>query len=323
MDAVPETLLRAGDVPSSMRGTFERIIRKAQDKICSSIEAVDGCKFGQDAWTRPGGGGGVTRVLQDGNVWEKAGVGVSIVFGKMPQEAYQAATGTNTSTSAGKDDMVSFFAASISCVMHPRNPHCPTMHFNYRYFETEEWNGSPAQWWFGGGTDITPSYVNEEDMRHFHGVYKRVCDAHDPSYYPRFKQWADDYFLIKHRNERLGLGGIFFDNLRDQPREDLLHFSADALEAVCEAYLPIIEWHKDDPYTETQKEWQQLRRGRYVEYNLIYDRGTTFGLKTGGRTESILMSLPLTCRFEYCHQMAPASPEADLLDACTNPRTWV
>ncbi|KAK9811550.1 hypothetical protein WJX72_005745 [[Myrmecia] bisecta] len=323
VDAIPDSLLRAGDDQNSMRGHFERMIRKAQADICAAVEEVDGCKFRQDAWTRPGGGGGITRVMQDGNVWEKAGVGVSVVFGKMPQEAYRAATGTNKSNGASKDDMVPFFAAGISSVMHPKNPHCPTMHFNYRYFETDEWNGIPAQWWFGGGTDITPSYIDEEDQRHFHGVYKRVCDNHDPAYYPKFKQWADDYFLNKHRNERRGLGGIFFDDLRDKPREEIVKFSTEAVNAVCESYLPIVKKHRDDAFTQKEKEWQQMRRGRYVEYNLVYDRGTTFGLKTGGRIESILMSLPLTCRFEYCHEVAPGSPEADLLDACTNPRTWV
>ncbi|KAK9918093.1 hypothetical protein WJX75_001161 [Coccomyxa subellipsoidea] len=325
--STPDSLLREQSSESEgIRGRFERIIRDAQNRIVAAVEEEDGeGKFREDAWARPGGGGGVSRVMQGGKVWEKAGVGVSVVYGTMPPEAYRAAKGNNSVNGAsnGASGGVPFFAAGISSVMHPRNPFAPTMHFNYRYFETEEWNGIPGQWWFGGGTDITPSYVDEEDMRHFHGIYKRVCDNHDPAYYPKFKQWADDYFLCKHRNQRRGLGGIFFDDLNDRPQDEILAFSTEALGAVTESYLPLVQKHKNDPFTEQQKEWQQMRRGLYVEYNLVYDRGTTFGLKTAGRIESILMSLPLTARWEYCPPVDPTSPEAELVDACTNPRTWV
>ncbi|CAL5228344.1 g11457 [Coccomyxa viridis] len=328
LDSTPDTLLREESAEGDgIRGRFERRIREAQNEICAAVEAEDGeGKFREDAWCRPGGGGGVSRVMQGGKVWEKAGVGVSVVYGTMPPEAYRAAKGNNNNskpTTNGASGGVPFFAAGISSVMHPHNPFAPTMHFNYRYFETEEWNGIPGQWWFGGGTDITPSYLNEEDMRHFHGTYKRVCDKHDPAYYPRFKQWADEYFYCKHRDQRRGLGGIFFDDLNDRPQDEIMAFSSEALGSVVDSYLPLVQKHKNDEFTAKQKEWQQMRRGLYVEYNLVYDRGTTFGLKTAGRIESILMSLPLTARWEYCPPVDPNSPEAQLVDACRNPRTWV
>lgn len=327
LEATPDSLLRAGiDSPDSMRGRFEAEIRKAQDAICAAVEELDGGKFHEDAWTRPGGGGGISRVLQGGNVWEKAGVNVSVVYGSMPAEAYRAATAKlngsdGISFSAG--DRVPFFAAGISSVMHPHNPFAPTMHFNYRYFETDDFKGVPGKWWFGGGSDITPSYVFEEDMKHFHGVYKRVCNSHDKEFFPRFKKWADDYFLIKHREERRGLGGIFFDDMEDRPADELFAFSKECMHSVVESYLPIVERRKDQPFTEDNKAWQQLRRGRYVEFNLVYDRGTTFGLKTGGRIESILMSLPLTARWEYDQKPVEGSPEWDLLQKCRNPVDWV
>ena len=178
-------------------------------------------------------------------------------------------------------------------------------------------------WWFGGGTDITPSYVNEEDMKHFHGTYKEVCDKHDPEFYPKFKEWADRYFVIQHRNETRGLGGIFFDDLNDRDPDTIFEFSKEALNSVVKAYGPIVEKHKNDDFTEQEKRWQLMRRGRYVEFNLVYDRGTVFGLKTGGRIESILMSLPETARWEYNMQPEEGSPEADFIDACKHPREWV
>lgn len=330
----PSSLLREGedvqwDNPStsSMRARFETMIRKAQDEICAAVEAVDGGKFREDAWIRPGGGGGISRVLQDGNVWEKAGVNVSVVYGSMPPEAYRAATGDTSSNGAAtnKAGRIPFFAAGVSSVMHPKNPMAPTVHFNYRYFETDApqgVEGAPRAWWFGGGTDLTPSYVFEEDVKHFHQTQKDACDKHDPEFYPKYKKWCDDYFLIKHRGERRGLGGIFFDDLNDREAEKILAFSTECANAVIPAYIPIIEKRKDMPYTEEQKAWQQLRRGRYVEFNLVYDRGTTFGLKTGGRIESILMSLPLTARWEYDHAPEEGSEEWKLLDACKNPKEW-
>mmetsp|Transcript_28248 Transcript_28248/g.52046 ORF Transcript_28248/g.52046 Transcript_28248/m.52046 type:complete len:368 (-) Transcript_28248:474-1577(-) len=319
----PESLLRPGaDSNNPTRVRFEKIIRDAQNYICKAIEDVDGTKFREDVWTREGGGGGISRVLQEGNVWEKAGVNVSVVHGEMPVDAYRAATNALKSGSLDPKAKVPFFAAGISSVMHPRNPHCPTMHFNYRYFETETAHGLPGQWWFGGGTDLTPIYVVEDDVRHFHGTLKTVCDRHDPRFYPRFKAWCDDYFTIRHRNEMRGLGGIFFDDLNDRDPQRIMDFSEECLKNVAPAYTPIIRKHMNDQFTQKEKEWQQVRRGRYVEFNLVYDRGTTFGLKTGGRTESILVSMPLTAEWRYDYNPAPGSPEAEFLDAASKPRDW-
>ncbi|KAL7210948.1 hypothetical protein ACSBR2_013932 [Camellia fascicularis] len=310
---------------SAVRARFEKMIREAQDSVCLAIEAVDGGgKFKEDVWSRPGGGGGISRVLQDGDVWEKAGVNVSVVYGVMPPEAYRAAKPANATDL--KPGPVPFFAAGISSVLHPKNPFAPTLHFNYRYFETDapsDAPGAPRQWWFGGGTDLTPAYIFEEDVKHFHSVQKSSCDKFDPSFYPRFKKWCDDYFYIKHRGERRGLGGIFFDDLNDYDQEMLLSFASECANSVVPAYIPIIERRKDTPFTDQHKAWQQLRRGRYVEFNLVYDRGTTFGLKTGGRIESILVSLPLSARWEYDHKPEEGSEEWKLLDACINPKEWV
>ena len=325
----PKSLLRSEDKLEgkleSMKEKFEVAIRDAQDAICKAVSDVDGTSFHEDSWTREDGGGGISRVLSEGNVWEKAGVNISVVYGSMPPEAYRAATGQSGGGAKPSEDAgrVPFFAAGISSVMHPHNPMAPTMHFNYRYFETQPWNGLPAQWWFGGGTDITPSYVFEEDMEHFHGTYKSVCDAHDPAYHPKFKKWCDDYFVIPHRKETRGLGGIFFDDQNDRAADEIFAFSKDCMGAVVDSYLPLVAKRKDAPFTKEQKEWQQIRRGRYVEFNLVYDRGTTFGLKTGGRIESIRMSLPLTARWEYDHEPEPGSKEAELLKYTRAPRDWV
>ncbi|KAI4305566.1 hypothetical protein L6164_028927 [Bauhinia variegata] len=326
----PPTFLRETDgddhavSSSSVRARFEKMIREAQDSVCSAIEAADGGgKFKEDVWSRPGGGGGISRVLQDGAVWEKAGVNVSVVYGVMPPEAYRAA---KAAAGDQKPGPVPFFAAGISSVLHPKNPFAPTLHFNYRYFETDapkDTPGAPRQWWFGGGTDLTPAYIFEEDVKHFHSTQKRACDKFDPTFYPRFKKWCDDYFYIKHRSERRGLGGIFFDDLNDYDQEMLLSFATECANSVIPAYIPIIEKRKDTPFTDQHKAWQQLRRGRYVEFNLVYDRGTTFGLKTGGRIESILVSLPLTARWEYDHKPEEGSEEWKLLDACINPKEWI
>ncbi len=315
LSEAPERLCREEDL-GGMREKFEKQIRKAQDEICAAITALDGAAFHEDTWTREGGGGGISRVLSNGKVWEKAGVNVSVVYGSMPPEAYRAATGVDKSDIA-PGDRVPFFAAGISSVMHPRNPHAPTMHFNYRYFETDGWKGVPSQWWFGGGTDITPSYVDESDMKHFHGTYKAVCDKHDPAYYAKFKQWCDEYvplstlahkhthtlslslvrsmtlliqrsvcrgwrmtgkidrlpwnvlpcryFVIKHRGETRGLGGIFFDDLNDKDPDTVFEFSKECMESVVASYVPIVEKHINDAFTQEQKEWQQIRRGRSVQ----------------------------------------------------------
>ncbi|TVU15809.1 hypothetical protein EJB05_39347 [Eragrostis curvula] len=330
----PPTFLREdgqGAGSGSVRERFESMIRRVQGEICTALEEADGsgARFVEDVWSRPGGGGGISRVLQDGRVFEKAGVNVSVVYGVMPPDAYRAAkgeAGKNGAADGQKAGPVPFFAAGISSVLHPKNPFAPTLHFNYRYFETDALKdvpGAPRQWWFGGGTDLTPSYIIEEDVKHFHSVQKQACDKFDPSFYPKFKKWCDDYFYIKHRNERRGLGGIFFDDLNDYDQEMLLGFATECADSVLPAYLPIIERRKDTPFNEEHKAWQQLRRGRYVEFNLVYDRGTTFGLKTGGRIESILVSLPLTARWQYDHKPEEGTEEWKLLDACMNPKEWL
>eukprot|EP00182_Erythrolobus_australicus_P007086 CAMPEP_0185831692 /NCGR_PEP_ID=MMETSP1353-20130828/1651_1 /TAXON_ID=1077150 /ORGANISM="Erythrolobus australicus, Strain CCMP3124" /LENGTH=383 /DNA_ID=CAMNT_0028529791 /DNA_START=14 /DNA_END=1162 /DNA_ORIENTATION=- len=316
----PETLVRSEDRNSSMRVKFESMIRSAQDSICAAIEKLDGkATFEQDTWTRPGGGGGISRVLRDGAVFEKAGVNVSVVYGTMPPEAVKAASERGVARDAGfkEGEPVPFFACGVSSVMHPRNPMAPTVHFNYRYFETDG-----GVWWFGGGTDLTPSYLFEEDVKHFHGVYKAVCDKHDKEFYPKFKAWCDRYFYIPHRGERRGLGGIFFDDLNDRDADTLFAFSTEACNSFVDAYVPIVERRKDMEFTPEQKEWQQMRRGRYVEFNLVYDRGTVFGLKTGGRIESILMSLPLTARWQYDHSPEQGSWEHRTLELMKNPIDW-
>ncbi|WMV09082.1 hypothetical protein MTR67_002467 [Solanum verrucosum] len=300
----PQTFLRESDKRSSVtsnsaciRCRFEKMIREVQDSVCCALEQVDGgAKFKEDVWSRPGGGGGISRVLQDGAVWEKAAVNVSVVYGVMPPEAYRAARPTDHGNVM--PGAIPFFAAGISSVLHPKNPFAPTLHFNYRYFETDapkDTPGAPRQWWFGGGTDLTPSYLFEEDVKHFHS----------------------------HRGERRGLGGIFFDDLNDYDQEMLLSFSTECANSVVPAYIPIIEKRKNTPFTDGHKAWQQLRRGRYVEFNLVYDCGTTFGLKTGGRIESILVSLPLKARWEYDHQPEEGTEEWKLLDACINPKEWI
>ncbi|NP_001312882.1 oxygen-dependent coproporphyrinogen-III oxidase, chloroplastic [Nicotiana tabacum] len=328
----PDAFLRESDMgsnvtsnSSSVRGRFEKMRREAQDSVCLAIEKADGgAKFKEDVWSRPGGGGGHSSVLQDGAVFEKAGVNVSVVYGVMPPEAYRAARPTDNGNV--KPGPIPFFAAGVSSVLHPKNPFAPTLHFNYRYFETDapkDAPGAPRQWWFGGGTDFTPAYIFEEDVKHFHSVQKAACDKFDASFYPRFKKWCVDYFYIKHRDERRGLGGIFFDDFNDYDQEMLLSFSTECANSVIPAYIPIVEKRKDTPFTDKHKAWQQLRRGRYVEFNLVYDRGTTFGLKTGGRIESILVSLPLTARWEYDHKPEEGTEEWKLLDACINPKEWI
>ncbi|MCA9666213.1 MAG: oxygen-dependent coproporphyrinogen oxidase [Myxococcales bacterium] len=305
-----------------MRERFERMVREAQDAICAGIEAFEPtARFRRDGWQRDGGGGGESRVLQEGAVFEKAGVNFSSVFGELPAAAVRSMGGGDR---LGDDasGQLPFFAAGVSVVIHAHSPMVPTVHCNYRYFELEKPSGEKV-WWFGGGADLTPSYLFEEDARHFHQVHREACDRFDPDYYPRFKVWCDEYFHIAHRGEARGVGGIFFDNLGDGDPEALFGFSSACAAAFVPAYAPIVERRKEAPFEPRHKRWQQLRRGRYVEFNLVYDRGTTFGLKTKGRTESILMSLPLTARWEYDHQPPPDSDEARLLAVLASPRDWL
>ena len=302
----------------TMRVRMEKMVRRIQDAISEAVEHIDGRSLRQDSWTRAEGGGGVSRVLQDGNVFEKAGVNVSTVMGTLSSEAVRA---LKLGGQQAHDGPTSFYATGVSVVIHPHNPMAPTVHANYRYFEMD--NGkTQGSWWFGGGSDLTPTYLIEADATHFHHTLKTACDRHDPTFYPRFKKTCDDYFYLPHRGERRGIGGIFFDHLNDRDAEFYLAFVTDCAEAFVPAYFPLVEQRKDMPFTAEQKAWQQVRRGRYVEFNLIYDRGTTFGLKTGGRVESILMSLPRTAAWAYDYQPVAGSPEARTIEVLKEPCEW-
>lgn len=299
------------------RDRAHQTYRDLQDRICTAIQAIDGTEFTATSWDRPGGGGGESRVIQGGNVFEKAGVNVSAVHGTLPEAARVAMRARQ----APVPDDGRFFATGISLVMHPHNPMAPTVHANYRYFELGD--REPGAWWFGGGADLTPAYLFEDDARHFHAVHKAACDEHDPAFYPRFKRWCDEYFHLHHRGERRGIGGIFFDDLNDRSADALLAFQASCGRAFLDAYVPVIARRRDLPFTDAHRTWQQLRRGRYVEFNLVWDRGTVFGLKTDARVESVLMSLPLTARWEVDHHPEPGSDEARLLDVLRTPVDWV
>ncbi|XP_038214364.1 oxygen-dependent coproporphyrinogen-III oxidase isoform X2 [Zerene cesonia] len=306
---------------NDMKTQVELLIMTIQAEFCRALEKEEdeNAKFQVDRWIRKEGGGGITCVLQDGRVFEKAGVNISVVSGKLPPAAVQQMR-TRGKNFEGKE--LPFFAAGVSAVIHPRNPMVPTIHFNYRYFEVQDNNG--VQWWFGGGTDLTPYYLNEEDARHFHLTLKQACDSHDKSYYGRFKKWCDDYFSIPHRGERRGVGGIFFDDLDTPDQKSAFQFVTSCAEAVIPSYIPVVQKHKDEAYGYYERQWQLLRRGRYVEFNLIYDRGTKFGLFTPeARYESILMSLPLNAKWEYMHVPKPNSPEEKLMKVLQEPRDWV
>ncbi|XP_046985236.1 oxygen-dependent coproporphyrinogen-III oxidase [Schistocerca americana] len=307
---------------NDMKTKMELLIMRIQAEVCRALEAEEdpGVKFKVDRWERKEGGGGITCVLQDGVALEKAGVNISVVSGTLPEGAVAQMRARGRKNLEGS---LPFFAAGVSAVIHPRNPMVPTIHFNYRYFEIKDKEGK-TQWWFGGGTDLTPYYLNEDDSKHFHQVLKEACDKIDDTYYPKFKEWCDNYFYITHRGERRGIGGIFFDDL-DQPSQDqAFKFVETCADAVIPSYIPLVKKHKDDGYGYRERTWQLLRRGRYVEFNLIYDRGTKFGLYTpGARYESILMSLPLVARWEYMHEPDPDSPEAKLMEVLRNPKNWV
>jgi len=316
----------SGVTPSSpMRLRMEALIKEHQKKIVSELGKIDGKSFKVDTWVRPHGGGGITCVLQDGNVFEKAGVNTSVVYGILPRAARQRMRANHKALDADVEKL-EFFAAGLSLVLHPKNPMAPTVHMNYRYFETANPDGSSNTWWFGGGCDLTPCYLFDEDAIHFHRTVKHACDKHDKSYYPRFKKWCDEYFVNKHRGECRGVGGIFFDDLdeTEKDQEQLFAFVKDGLNAFLPSYLPILSKRKDMSFTEKEKLWQQIRRGRYVEFNLVHDRGTKFGLETpGSRVESILMSLPLTARWQYMHEPEKGSKEERILTVLKKPVDWV
>ncbi|KAI8920554.1 Coproporphyrinogen III oxidase [Entophlyctis helioformis] len=315
------------DKPISTR--METLVKKIQSDMVAALEEVegpDGARFLHDSWERKEGGYGTSCVLQDGKVFEKAGVNVSIIASPAPKAMLAQMRARKDSLKADGD--LKMFVAGVSMVVHPHNPMAPTFHANYRYFELRDVNADadaePVAAWFGGGCDLTPTYLFEEDAVHFHQVIKDTCDLHDPAYYPRFKKWCDEYFNNTHRGERRGVGGIFFDDLEDKPLDEIFSFVSDAGNALVRQYIPIVQRRKNMPFTPAQKEWQQLRRGRYVEFNLVHDRGTKFGLATPGvRIESVLMSLPLTARWEYNHKPVPGSPEEKTLEVLKSPRQWV
>lgn len=301
----------------TIKERFTNYIHQLQDEICHALEAVDGlAKFKEDHWERPGGGGGRSRVLEKGRVFEKGGVSTSIVHGAMPEalKAKMQAQGEQ------------FFACGISLVLHPLNPFVPTVHANYRYFEMYNAQGQRVDGWFGGGTDLTPYYLFDEDARHFHRTQKEAADAHGTDLYPEYKKQCDNYFWNHHRAEARGIGGTFYDYRKETAErslEDWMAFNQTMGRSFLPGYLPIVERRQALPYENAHRYWQELRRGRYVEFNLVHDRGTLFGLKTQGRTESILMSLPPRVRWDYNAQPEPGSEEARLVEVLQNPREWV
>jgi coproporphyrinogen III oxidase len=289
--------------------------KKLQQEICFKLEETDGKgKFIKDDWERPGGGGGISSVVTNGNIIEKGGVNFSAVWGKTPAPVL-------ISMNLSPEELSDFFATGVSIVIHPLNPMVPIIHMNVRYFEMS--NGS---WWFGGGIDLTPHYVDEEDARYFHQKLKKVCDEHHSSYYQDFKKWADDYFFIKHRNETRGVGGIFFDYLKAEngfTKESRFEFVKNIASAFAEIYTHFMKKNHSLPFSDKEKQWQYLRRGRYVEFNLVWDRGTKFGLETDGRTESILMSLPPQAQWVYNFQPEKGSAEEKTLSMLRKEIDWV
>jgi len=286
-----------------------------QEHICQGIEQEDGeAKFTEDAWNRTEGGGGRTRVLTDGAIFEQAGINFSHVFGqKLPASAT-----AHRPELAGRD----FEAMGVSLVIHPNNPYIPTSHANVRFFIAHK-EGEQPIWWFGGGFDLTPYYGFEEDCKHWHQTARAACEPFGQEIYPRFKQWCDDYFYLKHRNEPRGVGGLFFDDFNKGGFDNSFNLMQSVGGAYLDAYRPIVARRKDTPYGERERDFQLYRRGRYVEFNLVFDRGTLFGLQSGGRTESILMSLPPLVKWRYNWQPKPGTPEAKLYEVFLKPRNWV
>jgi coproporphyrinogen III oxidase len=326
--------------PSDSRERVSRFLKSLQDNICKGLEQLDGVgQFQEDSWERPEGGGGRSRVLREGAVFEQGGVNFSEVWGKdLPPSIL---------VQRPEAEGHGFYATGTSMVLHPRNPYIPTVHLNYRYFEA-----GPV-WWFGGGIDLTPYYPFAEDVVHFHKTLKTACDRHHSEYYPAFKRWCDEYFYLKHRGETRGVGGIFFDYqdnqgvlypisypgshsntiaaqysdavgpVRGRDWEGLFSFVQSCGNSFLPAYTPIAQRRQGIEYGDRERNFQLYRRGRYVEFNLVYDRGTIFGLQTNGRTESILMSLPPLVRWEYNYSPEPGSPEAQLYDTFLKPQDWI
>lgn len=290
-----------------MKDRVVTFVESLQENICSELEALEaGAKFLEKSWERPGGGGGRSRVLERGKIFEKAGVNTSVVHGELPQ-SMQERLGSKTSE---------FFATGISLVIHPLNPHVPTVHANYRYFEQSD------RAWFGGGADLTPTVLYEEDAMHFHRIHQKACEDFKPGAYDDFKKKCDEYFYLKHREEHRGVGGIFFDYLSDN-LEDVFEFVQNSGRAFTEAYVPIVQRRQSKKYSERQKKFQLLRRGRYVEFNLVYDRGTLFGLETKGNIESILMSLPPQVHFDFRPDLESNEEERSLMKVIRQARSWL
>ena len=287
-----------------------------QERICEAIERLeeDGHSFREDQWQREEGDGGRSRVLEDNAVFEKTGINFSHVH----NEQLPASATAQRPELAGR----SFEALGVSLVIHPRNPYIPTSHANVRFFIAQKENAAPV-WWFGGGFDLTPYYGFEEDAIHWHQTAKQACDPFGTNTYPRYKKWCDDYFYLKHRAEPRGIGGLFFDDLNEPDFENSFAFMRSVGDHYVPAYTPIVEKRKDHPYSERERDFQLYRRGRYVEFNLVYDRGTLFGLQTGGRTESILMSLPPVVKWRYDWQPESGSPEAELYEKFLKPGDWI
>ncbi len=295
------------------KNDIQQAFMSIQSDICFALEKADGKSlFSKDSWNHKEQGGGVSRVIQQGNIIEKGGVNFSAVGGILPSNIVQALQVQSNE----------FFATGVSIVIHPHNPFVPIIHMNIRYFELQD-----GTYWFGGGIDLTPHYIDKEQATFFHTQLKNVCDMYDASFYPRYKVWADDYFFIKHRNETRGIGGIFFDRLTHQntnlSKEKLFNFVLDVGNTFAPTYTHLMEMNKNLPFTEGHKKWQYIRRGRYVEFNLVYDKGTKFGLDTGGRIESILMSLPSVAHWEYNYQPAENSKEENTLKLLRKGVDWV
>jgi coproporphyrinogen III oxidase len=300
-----------------MKDIFFKYIHELQDSITSKLEEVDGlAKFQEDVWKRPEGGGGRTRVISGGNVFEKGGVNISGVHGKLPESMQNYFNVSDCD----------FFACGLSLVLHPKNPMVPTVHANWRYFEMYDKDGKIIDSWFGGGQDLTPYYLFDKDASHFHKVCKDACDLHHDGFYTKYKKRCDEYFWNAHRNEARGVGGLFFDYCKkteEMPMQKWYNFVTEVGNSFLQSYVPIVEKRKDVSYSKEQRDWQEVRRGRYVEFNLIHDKGTLFGLKTNGRIESILMSMPPYVQWHYNHQPEKGSEEERLLDVLMHPKEWV
>jgi coproporphyrinogen III oxidase len=310
--------------PSPMLDQMHNLVTEIQSNICTALETLDSKKFHADTWQRPGGGGGTTRVLEEGSVIEKGGVNVSKVYGDLSGQEIDMFKTLIARVAPEMGDHLShasFGATGVSLVIHPLNPNVPTTHANYRYFELN--TEKDHLWWFGGGADLTPYYLNDADAIHFHQKHKEACDTLSQTAYQAFKQECDQYFYLPHRGETRGVGGIFFDYLRQESKETYFQFAKTCGQAFIDAYVPIVSKNMDMSFTQQQRDWQLYRRGRYVEFNLLYDRGTLFGIKTKGRTESILMSLPNIVSWKYNYHPEAGSAEEKLTQCLQNPQKWV